>query len=205
MLAAIVPFIVTSFLIELTPGPNMGYIALLSLERGRSAGLAAVAGVTLGLLLLGLLAGFGAGAIISSARWLYESVRWAGVAFLLWLAWDSYRESRRPLETDGAAGRRWIYFRRGLITNLLNPKAAVFYVAVLPNFTGEGADSRWELVLTLTYVAVATAVHAVLVLLASTVQPLLASSGLRARLGATFAILLVGIAVWILATTHRVW
>ncbi|HZY50984.1 MAG TPA: LysE family translocator [Devosia sp.] len=205
MFPTILPFVITCLIIELTPGPNMGYLAVLSLERGRSAGFTAVAGITLGLLLLGLLAGFGVGAIIGTTQWLYESVRWAGVAFLLWLAWDSYRESRQPLETEPDPGRRWVYFRRGLVTNLLNPKAAVFYITVLPNFVGEGGDGWWELVLTLVYVAIASAVHAALVLLASTVRPLLSSSRLRSRTGALFALLLVGIAAWVLVSTHRVW
>lgn len=204
MYATILPFIFTSLVIELTPGPNMGYLAVLSLERGRISGLAAVAGVALGLLLLGLLAGFGLGTLVSETQWLYEAVRWAGIAFLLWLAWDAYRESRQPLETDGGSGRLWGYFQRGLVTNLLNPKAAVFYIAVLPNFAGE--DGGWqELILTLLYVAVATAVHATIVLLASTLQPLIASDRLRARMGVAFALLMVGIAAWVLVTTHRVW
>jgi threonine/homoserine/homoserine lactone efflux protein len=205
MLSTILPFLLASFIIELTPGPNMGYLAVLTLNRGRMAGLAAVAGVALGLLILGLVAGFGLGTVVGETRWLYELVRWAGVAFLLWLAWDAYRESRGPLERDDDSGRRWSYFTRGLVTNLLNPKAAVFYIAVLPNFVvADGAMSQ-ELILSLAYVGVATIVHAGIVLLASVVQPLLTSDRLRARMGAIFAVLLVAIALWVMITTRRLW
>lgn len=206
MLENILPFALTSLIIELTPGPNMGYLAVLSIDRGRRAGLAAVGGVALGLLMLGLAAGFGVGSLISETRWLYETLRWGGVAYLVWLAWDSYREAQKPLVAEDADKNLAGYFGRGLVTNLLNPKAAVFYIAVLPNFIAatEPAASQ-ALLLTLVYVAVATAVHLGIVLLASTLQPLLASDRIRSRSGIVFGLLLLGIAVWLAITTHRSW
>lgn len=204
MFETVLPFILTSLAIELTPGPNMGYLAVLGLERGRKAGLAAVAGVAAGLLLLGLLAGTGLGSIVSETRWLYELVRWAGVAFLLWLAWDGYRESRLPLERKLVPRQAWNYFVRGFVTNLLNPKAAVFYIAVLPNFLPETHPGIASfLLLTLVYVAVATAVHAAIALASGTFQPLLASDVLRRRMGVVFALLLVAIAAWVALTTAK--
>lgn len=206
MLDTLLPFALTSLAIELTPGPNMGYLAVLSVDRGRTAGLAAVVGVALGLLLLGLAAGFGLGSLISETRWLYETLRWGGVAYLVWLAWDSYREAQKPLEADGGSRDLPGYFGRGLVSNLLNPKAAVFYIAVMPNFIvpGEPAGPQ-SLVLTLVYVAVATLVHLGIVLLASTLQPLLASDKIRSRAGVGFGLLLVGIAIWLAITTQRGW
>lgn len=206
MLETILPFVLTSFVIELTPGPNMGYLAVLSIDRGRNAGLAAVAGVALGLLLLGLAAGFGLGSLISETRWLYETLRWGGVAYLVWLAWDSYREAQKPLEADGGQQNLLGYFSRGLITNMLNPKAAVFYIAVMPNFIAAGAPAGPQsLVLTLVYVAVATLVHLGIVLLASTLQPLLASDKIRGRAGIAFGLVLLAIAIWLAISTHRAW
>ncbi len=206
MIETLLPFLLTALVIELTPGPNMGYLAVLSIDRGRRAGLAAVGGVALGLLLLGLAAGFGLGSLISETRWLYETLRWGGVAYLVWLAWDSYREAQRPLEAQDGQHNLAGYFGRGLVTNLLNPKAAVFYIAVLPNFIVTGAAAGPQsLVLTLAYVAVATVVHLGIVLLASTLQPLLASDRVRSRAGIGFGLVLVGIAIWLAVTTHRVW
>ena len=202
----LLPFIVTSFAIELTPGPNMAYLAVLSVDRGRAAGLAAVAGVALGLLVLGLLAGFGLGTIVSQTRWLFELLRWGGVAYLLWLAWDSYRDAQRPLDELPEGEKLKGFFTRGLVTNLLNPKAALFYVTVLPNFLVEtspkGAQS---LALTLVYVAVATIVHAGIAVAGGSLQPILSSRQWRGRLGIVFAVLLVAVAIWLAATTHRSW
>ncbi len=204
MFAGLLGFVVTSLAIELTPGPNMAYLAVLSVERGRSAGLAAVSGVALGLLLLGLIAGLGLGAVVLETPWLYEAIRWGGVAFLLYLAWDSYREAQKPLAEGESLVRLDAYFRRGLVTNLLNPKAAVFYVAVMPNFI-DGARPEWtqSLTLTLIYVAIATAVHAAIALTGSAFEPLLRSDRLRRRIGLVAALVLVGIAVWIALTTGR--
>jgi len=160
----------------------------------------------MGLLVLGLLAGFGLGTVVSQTRWLYESVRWAGVALLLWLAWDSYREARRPIVTEAASRNPWGDFGRGLATNLLNPKAAMFYVAVLPNFVASDYPvGRQSLILTLIYVGIATLIHAAIVLAASTLQPLLSSAMVRRRTGIVFALLLAAIAGWVAITTHRSW
>ena len=194
-------FALASLAIELTPGPNMAWLALLSIERGRIAGLAAVAGVALGLLVLGLAAGLGLGALIAPNRWLYEILRWGGVAFLLYLAWDSYSESRKPIGVRDTGERLAVHFRRGLVTNLLNPKAALFYVTVLPNFIDGTRPLAWQsLTLTAVYVAVATAVHAGIALAGSLFQPLFASDRARRILGIVAAVLLVGIAVWV--ATH---
>lgn len=204
MTETVLAFALTSLIIELTPGPNMAWLALLSVERGRVAGLAAVAGVALGLLLLGLAAGFGLGTLIAENGWLYETLRWGGVAFLLYLAWDSYRASRQPLERGDTGERVAVYFRRGLVTNLLNPKAALFYVTVMPNFI-DAVRPAWgqSLLLTSVYVAVATAVHAAIALSGSLLQPVFATDRARRALGIAGALLLAAIAVWLAVMTHR--
>lgn len=205
MTETLLAFALTSLVIELTPGPNMAWLALLGIERGRVAGLAAVAGVALGLLLLGLAAGFGLGTLIATNRWLYEILRWGGVAFLLYLAWDSYSESRKPIEARDTGERLAVHFRRGLVTNLLNPKAALFYVTVLPNFIdGSRPLAGQSLTLTAIYVAVATVVHAGIVLAGSLFQPLFASARARRVLGMVAALLLVVIAAWVGLSTRRV-
>jgi threonine/homoserine/homoserine lactone efflux protein len=197
-------FALTSFILEITPGPNMAWLALLGIERGRIAALAAVAGIALGLLLLGLAAGFGLGTLIAENHWLYEILRWAGVLFLLYLAWDSFSQSRQPLAKRDTGARLAVYFRRGLVTNLLNPKAALFYVTVLPNFIdGTAPAGAQSLTLTGLYVTIATAVHAAIALLGSQLQPLFATDRSRRILGIVAAVLLAAIAVWVALTTRR--
>ena len=200
----LVPYLLTCFAIELTPGPNMAYLAILSIERGRTAGLVAVLGVALGLGVLGLLAGVGAGELIEQNRWFYETLRWAGVGYLCWLAWDSWRESRRDLDPQDAPARPATYFRRGLITNLLNPKAILFYLTVMPGFTVAELPLLPQVIgLAAIYVAVATLVHTSIVLGASTLRPFLLAPDLRRWAGLLFAGMLLAIAVWIAVGAQR--
>lgn len=204
MISVLLPFIVACIAIELTPGPNMAYLAVLSAERGRLAGLFAVAGVALGLTLLGSLAVLGVGEFVLRQPLLYDSMRWAGVAYLVYLAYDAWADSRRPIEAIDPALLGWGSFRRGLLTNLLNPKAALFYVTVMPNFlVPDRSELAQTALLGATYVAVATAIHTLVVLLAGSVQPLLTRAGSRRGMGVVFAGLLAGVAIWVAASTAR--
>lgn len=200
MIAALFSFAIASLLVELTPGPNMAYLAILAADRGRWPGLAAVGGVALGLTLLGLLAIFGLGALVLEQPWLYQGLRWAGIAYLLYLAWEAWSDSRRPIAALDPREGTARFFRRGLITNLLNPKAALFYVTVMPSFLSTTTISE-ALLFGAIYVAVATAIHAGVVLLAGTVQPLLTMPARRRAMGAVFALLLVGVALWVTWST----
>src|SRR5215510_14016060 len=93
----LIAFGLTSFVIEMTPGPNMAYLAVLGASRGRLAGFSAVLGVALGLALLGGAAGLGAGSLILNHHAAYEILRWAGALYLCWLAYDSWKEARQPV------------------------------------------------------------------------------------------------------------
>lgn len=164
--AVLIPFLAAVLLIELTPGPNMGWLALVAAARGRGAGLAAVAGVAVGLAAWMLAATLGLSQVLMRAPVLYQGVRWAGVAFLLWLAWEAWRAPMDAEATaDETASRRGL-FMRGLVGNLLNPKAAALYVALLPNFVRPEQGAPWLQALTLgaIHVAVATVVHGAIVL-----------------------------------------
>lgn len=83
-------FAVTCLVIELTPGPNMAYLAILSATKGRRAGFAATLGVALGLSIVGLAAVLGFTALIANSRMLYVILRWGGVVYLLWLAYEGW-------------------------------------------------------------------------------------------------------------------
>ena len=201
--ALILAFALTCVVVEITPGPNMAYLAALSLARGPRAGLAAVAGVALGLAAIGAAAALGLAAVIENSRLLHEVLRWAGVVYLLWLGWDAWSTADEiaPEEAhDGASA-----FRRGLITNLLNPKAVVFYVAVLPEFLEPGAGSLAARTLTLSaiYVLIATVIHSGIVLLASQMRRLVARPAQMRRVRRVLALALVGIAVWLAWSTAR--
>lgn len=199
MLVVFLSFVMTCVVIEFTPGPNMAYLAVLSAANGRRAGFAATLGIALGLLLIGLAAALGVATLISHSPLAYEILRWGGVAYLLWLAWDGWRD-----ETETSPGTADVqqqhrkFFRRGLIVNLLNPKAAFFYVAILPGFiVVDHAAVLQAVLLTVTYVMVATTIHTVIVTLAGSIQAFLTTGQRRLILRRFFSLLLVGIALWL--------
>jgi threonine/homoserine/homoserine lactone efflux protein len=196
------PFLLTALLIELTPGPNMTYLALVSASEGRRAGFATVAGITLGLAAVGLIAAFGVTELIQSSATLYELLRWAGVVFLLYLAWEGWHTGTDVVSAPSRAAER--YFVRGLITNLLNPKAGLFYISVLPTFIDQGRSIAGQAVaLTTMYVAVATTVHVAIVLLAGRLEPFLNDPRRELIARRLFSGLLAMIAIWFAWSTRR--
>ena len=203
-ISPLLAFALTALIIEITPGPNMTYLAALSLSSGARTGFAAVAGIALGLMTYGLIAAFGLTAIIDDSLFLYGLLRWGGVFYLLWLAWDSWT-SGNEASSEEIDERPWPAFRRGLITNLLNPKAAVFYIAVLPEFIqpDNGSVMRQTLLLSVVYVAIATLIHATIVALAGSLQSVIVTANNRLIIRRGFALILVGIAIWFALTTGR--
>jgi threonine/homoserine/homoserine lactone efflux protein len=197
-------FLWTAFVIELTPGPNMTYLAILSLSEGKKAGLVAVIGVALGLLIVGLLAAFGLAAIVAQSRFLYEVMRWGGVVYLLWLAYDIWRQhDANNADQKDNNNTLATYFQRGLITNLLNPKAAVFYLAILPPFTDATKPLLAQtLSLSVSYVIVATCVHAAIVLLAAQARTTLTNSAQVTLINKILSLSLGAVALWLAWTTR---
>ena len=183
----------------------MAYLAVLSASLGRRAGFAATAGVALGLLVVGLGAALGLAAVIANSRWLYEMLRWGGTLYLLWLAWEGWRgEAETSPGTAAVAIEDAKFFLRGLVTNLLNPKAGVFYVAILPTFVDDARPLLGQTVtLSVVYVAVATLVHGTIVLLADAARPWLEDERRSTMVRRALSVLLVGIALWLLVTTRR--
>lgn len=187
-------FALTSAIIEITPGPNMTYLALVSASQGRRAGFVTVLGVAAGLGLIGTIAALGVAEAIAASTLLYETLRWGGILFLLYLAWDGWRgggDVVRPARTDAR------HFRRGLLTNVFNPKAAAFYVTVLPTFvvSSQGLLSQ-TLVLTAIYVAIATAIHLGIVAAAGSLEPFLTDSRRERIARRVLSALLALVAVW---------
>jgi threonine/homoserine/homoserine lactone efflux protein len=188
-------FLLTSLIVELTPGPNMGTLASLTLHAGRRGGLAVVAGIALGLAIVGALAAFGLTALIADVPLAYQLLRWGGVLYMLYLAFDTWRDAGAEdadIENDNSL------FLRGLTINLLNPKAAVFYVAILPTFIdpARGSVLVQNLILVAIFVAVATTVHAAIVLLAARLRPVLVSGTGERRVRRLLAGAMVLIALW---------
>lgn len=192
-------FALAIFLIELTPGPNMAWLAALALGQGRRAGLAACAGIALGLLVNALVAGFGVAAfIIANPDW-WQALRWGGVLFMLWLAWETWRDAGVPVTSDGAAlaGPVKRHFLSGLVVNLLNPKALIFFAVLIPQYMGSATPAAGLVIaVSLVSVFIATAVHVVIVLGGGGLSRWLADSGRNRPVRRALALSLVGVAIW---------
>lgn len=201
--SALLGFALAVLVIEVTPGPNMAWLAILSASSGRRAGLSAVAGIALGLLVIGAAAGLGLAALIAAAPALYEILRWGGALFLIYLAWEGWREAGETSPAQPPDGSLK-HFSRGFLINALNPKAALFFVAVLPEFIDPaGSLPVQAALLTILSVVIATLIHAGIVLAAAPAHGLLTDPDRLKTLRRALSVLLVGIAVWLFVETGR--
>lgn len=119
--------------LNLTPGADMMFCLGQGLKGGPRAGMAANLGIAAGGMVQVLLAGFGLGALVAAHPFAFEAIRWAGVAYLLWLAVKSLRAAG-PQSAQVSAMPMGRVFREALLVNLLNPKVILFILAFLPQF-----------------------------------------------------------------------
>jgi threonine/homoserine/homoserine lactone efflux protein len=194
-------FVVASVLLVLTPGPNLLYLISRTLCQGRPAGIVSLAGTTSGSLVHMTAAALGLSAIFLAVPVLYDAVRWAGAAYLLWLAFDALR----PQEGGGLFAPRRLpresqrrLYCNGLLTGVLNPKVALFYLALFPQFVdpARGSVLLQSLLLGATNIVIAIVGDLMFVLLAARAAHWLAARPVWTRvqryvLGVVFA----GIAV----------
>jgi threonine/homoserine/homoserine lactone efflux protein len=135
-MAAAVGMTVTALGMVLTPGPNMMYLVSRSISQGRIAGLISLAGTGIGFVVYMTMANVGLGVVFVAVPWLFIGFKAAGAAYLGYLAWQALKPGGRglfethELERDSSVK----LFRMGLVTNLLNPKAAIMYLALIPQF-----------------------------------------------------------------------
>jgi len=201
-------FLLAVLVLELTPGPNMAYLATLALSRGRAAGVIATAGIAFGLAVHAAVAGLGAGVLIQQYPLLYDVLRWIGVCYLLYLAWDGWRSEKEisPERADLVimAGPLLL---RGFLSNVFNPKSVLFFVSVLPTFvgTGPGAPSlpTQMAVFGALYVGIATAVHGTIVVLAAQLRPWLVAGPRQQTMRRALSVVLALVAIWLAWTTRR--
>lgn len=163
----------------LTPGPNMVYLISRSICQSRMAGLISLGGVALGFLAYMLAAALGVTALLFAVPYAYDALRLAGAVYLLYLAWQAVRPGGRSpfqvrdLPKDSA--RR--LFAMGFLTNLLNPKIAMLYLSLLPQFIDPGPGNVFgqSLVLGTVQIAISVVVNAVIVIAAGSIAALLGS------------------------------
>lgn len=158
----------------LTPGPNMVYLASRSISQGRGAGLVSLAGVAVGFLCYLVAAACGLSALFEQVPAAYTVVKLAGAAYLAYLAWGMLRPGgASPFEArELAPHSRPRLFTMGLMTNLLNPKIALLYAALLPQFISPTAGSTLMQFVQLgaVQIVIAVAVNGLIVLAAAKVS-----------------------------------
>jgi len=177
--SALLAFGLISLGMVLTPGPNMIYLISRSICQGRTAGLISLGGVALGFLVYLVCAALGITALLMAVPHAYDVLRFAGAAYLLYLAWQALRPGgRSPFQLrtlDHDSPRR--LFGMGLFTALLNPKIAVMYLSLLPQFIqphGHGTVMVQSVVLGLVQIATSVSVNALIVLAAGSIATVLA-------------------------------
>lgn len=195
---SLLPFLIACIVIESTPGPNMAFLTIVSATKGRKYGFAMVMGIALGLLIIGFAAAAGLATTISNSPILYQVLRFGGVFYLLWLAYEEWKDADGALEDEfGETQGQLSYFQHGLIVNVLNPKAGVFYVTILPSFINPaGPILPQAMLLTLIYVAIATLAHILIVSLAGLLEPILNNPVHKRIIRRILSGLLAIIALW---------
>ncbi|UVY85026.1 LysE family translocator [Brachybacterium sp. NBEC-018] len=163
----------------LTPGPNMMYLASRSVGQGRRAGLVSLAGTGAGFVIYMLMANLGLAIVFVAVPWLFIGFKAAGAAYLAWLSWQALRPGGAGVfdVRDLAEDSDWLLFRMGLFTNLLNPKVAIMYLTLIPQFIDPDRGSRVAQGITLgmLQIGVSMTVNALIVIGAASIARLLAS------------------------------
>jgi threonine/homoserine/homoserine lactone efflux protein len=172
-LAPLLGFALISFGMVLTPGPNMIYLVSRSITQGATAGLISLGGVALGFVFYMLCAAFGITALLFAVPYAYDALRFAGAGYLGWLAWQALRPNGRSpfqvreLKVDGPRK----LFAMGFVTNLLNPKIAMLYLALLPQFIDptQGSVLTQSLALGATQTVISVSVNAAIAMAAGSI------------------------------------
>jgi len=188
-----------------TPGVDFLLTVSRTLQGGARAGMAAALGISAGCVVHALAAAFGLAALLALHPQAFVAIQWAGAAYLVWLGIGMLRQAWQlgtaPAALTGAAARPWrADFRSGLLTNVLNPKVALFFLAFLPQFVPADSPSKTAsfLLLGAWFVLQGTAFLLALVALAARLQRLRATPGLRRVLNGVGGLLFIGLALRLL-------
>lgn len=129
--------------LALTPGPNMIYLVSRSISQGWRAGMMSLAGTAVGFVVYMTMANVGLAAVFIVVPWLFIALKVLGAVYLLWLAYKTLRPGGTSMFETNELPRDSFgkLFRMGLVTNLLNPKVAILYLAIIPQFINPAAGS----------------------------------------------------------------
>ncbi|WP_425092771.1 LysE family translocator [Tropicimonas sp. S265A] len=144
-----VQFLITALVVVAAPGTGVLYTLAVALGQGRRAAMAAALGCTFGIVPHLAAAILGLTAVLHTSAVLFTAVKFAGVAYLLWLAWQSLRSGGAlQVRPDRSAEALFLTARRGALINILNPKLSIFFLALLPPFlSGNAASATTEMLI----------------------------------------------------------
>jgi threonine/homoserine/homoserine lactone efflux protein len=177
--SSLVGFALVALGLVITPGPNMMYLVSRSVCQGRRAGLVSLGGVGLGFLVYMVAAAFGITALLFAVPFAYDALRLAGAAYLLHLAWQALKPGGRSAfqvrDLSADSNRRLLMM--GFLTNLLNPKAAMLYLSLLPQFidTARGSVLGQSLLLGSIQITISLTVNALIATAAGSIATFLVS------------------------------
>lgn len=193
-------FALAVLLVELTPGPNMAWIVTLTLSEGRRAGLGAISGIALGLAANAALSVVAASLILAQGAALTQAVSVLAATMMAWLAWEAWRDTGVSSTATTPRMGNHRHALAGFVINLINPKAALFFITVMPQFIHSGQPSLIQgLTLASLSVTIATAVHLALVLGAGRVRAVLMAEARARIVRRLLALAMLGVAAWFLA------
>lgn len=177
-LSKLLTFGLVSLGMALTPGPNMLYLVSRSICQGRTAGLISLGGVALGFVFYMFSAALGITALLLAVPFAYDALRFGGALYMLWLAWQAVKPGgRSPFQVrDLPADSPRKLFAMGFVTNMLNPKIAVLYLSLLPQFINpqQGHVLEQSLVLGSVQIAFSLAVNSFVAVMAGSIAVFLA-------------------------------
>ncbi len=144
-------FLVTGVVLNVTPGPDTFYILGRSIAQGRSAGIASVLGISSGSLVHTLAAGLGLSALLAASASAFLVVKFVGATYLVYLGARMLfaRASVSAIPVGFSSSGFLAVYRQGLLTNLLNPKVALFFLAFVPQFIAEDSPAKFAAFVTL--------------------------------------------------------
>ncbi|NDR56854.1 LysE family translocator [Aliiruegeria sabulilitoris] len=142
-------FLLTAFVVVIAPGTGVIYTLAIGLGQGRRASLWAALGCTVGILPHLTAAILGLAAVLHTSALLFQVVKFAGVAYLMWLAWQALRSGGAlAISPSKGTPQPWAIARRGALINILNPKLSIFFLALLPAFlSGNPLAANGEMML----------------------------------------------------------
>lgn len=200
------PYLLTCVVMVLTPGPSLAVMINQSLRSGRAAGLATVAGNTTGLIFWAAASAFGLTALVRTSEVAFIVLKVAGALYLGFLGVQALLRSRRgtpkPVDDGPAAKGLAASFRAGLLANLTNPKAAVLYLALMPQFLVPGDNTLVNTaVLAAVQMAISASWYTIAVLAVGLARKALARPAVRRRMDRVSGLVLVGLGVRMVTLT----